>query len=544
MKGTYITPLYNQHGAATLVTALILLLAITLVTFSAARVGVIEQRTSTNDMRAKTAQDVANAGVEYGISYLTKNQALVSEYTDAKGWGNAASGVVWDFCTNQTTLPCGDGTTNIYNNLGPGFTKWLYYTLPATSNRLVQPSNVYSYALHYLSPCTNPCDVATVPSANPTVIVVAQATSPDTLAGQAISQQVVRSASGLERIPQAPIMAAGTVDLSGTMDIWGNATGILVATVGTANPATTTAAASGVSDSTISYTFPPPPPLPLVLPPAPTYQRASTLTATTGLNTITTVTTGTPLSVWTPNTATLVSGGTKTCVPFYSSNSNSSSHKVISGIGGLGSACGGHGTQDSGVVSGQDFITPATTPITHPAERVSAYLADGTPCYEPFPGNTLTTLNPAGCPNYARDLFEYIFGVPSNRSDEIKNQSTIISDCNTIQNLTAGRYWVVGNCTIRNVVVGTAAKPFVVIVEGDLDIGSNNTEFYGLIYVRGTGRSVTMNGGLFQGALVSESAIARANGNNRMVYDAQVLLNARETTGGFRPISGGWADEM
>jgi hypothetical protein len=540
MKGINITLLNNQRGAATLVTSLILLLAITLVTFSAARVGVIEQRTSTNDMRAKTAQDVANAGVDYGIAYLNKNHGLIN-VVGSNGWGpGGSSGATWQPCTNQTALPCGDGATNIYNAAGPGFTNWLYSTVP--TGKLAQPSGAYSYTVNYLSPCANnPCTGNNIiPVQDSTVVVIAQATNAnDPLAARAISQRVVRSASGLGRIPQAPIVAAGTVDLSGTMDIWGNATGILVATVGTANPATTTAAATGVSDSTISYTFPPPPPLPLVLPPAPTYQRASTLTATTGLNTITTVTTGTPLSVWTPNTATLVSNGTMTCVPFYPS-----SHNVISGIGGLGSACGGHGTQDTGVVSGQDFITPATTPITHPAERVSAYLADGTPCYEPFPGNTLTTPNPTGCPNYARDLFEYIFGVLSVRADEIKNQSTLISDCNTIHNLPAARYWVVGNCTIRNVVVGTVAKPFVVIVEGDLDVGSSNTEFYGLIYVRGAGRSARMNGGLFQGALVSESPVTRANGNHSMVYDAQVLLRASTNTGTFRPTSGGWADEM
>ncbi|MEO6696908.1 MAG: hypothetical protein ABIN45_02785, partial [Gammaproteobacteria bacterium] len=163
---------------------------------------------------------------------------------------------------------------------------------------------------------------------------------------------------------------------------------------------------------------------------------------------------------------------------------------------------------------------------------------------EPFPGTTLTPANPAGCPAFASDLFEYTFGVPSARAEEIKNQSTLLSDCNTIQNLPAARYWVVGNCSIRNVTVGTAAKPFVVIVEGDLDVGSSNTQFFGLIYVRGATRNVTMNGGLFQGALVSESPIAQVNGNNSMVYDAQVLLRASTNTGSFRPITGGWADEM
>lgn len=263
MKGINITLPDNQRGAATLVTALILLLAITLVTFSAARVGVTEQRTSTNDMRAKTAQDVANAGVEYGIAYLDKNHGLIN-VEGSNGWGaGGSSGAPWQPCTNQTALPCGDGSTNIYNAAGPGFpsANWLYYTVPP--GKLVQPSGAYSYTVSYLSPCSNPC-TNNIPVQDPTIVVIAQATNAsDPLGARAISQRVVRSASGLGRIPHAPIMAAGTVDLLGTMDIWGNATGFLQAPpLGTANPVTTTAAASGASNSDITYTDPnnPPPP--------------------------------------------------------------------------------------------------------------------------------------------------------------------------------------------------------------------------------------------------------------------------------------------
>lgn len=535
MKGINITLLNNQRGAATLVTSLILLLAITLVTFSAARVGVTEQRTSTNDMRAKTAQDVANAGVEYGIAYLNKNHGLIN-VVGSNGWGpGGSSGATWQPCTNQTALPCGDGSTNIYNAAGPGFTNWLYYTVP--TGNLAQPSDAYSYTVNYLSPCANnPCTGNNIiPVQDPTVVVIAQATNAnDPLAARAISQRVVRNASGLGRIPHAPIMAAGTVNLLGTMDIWGNATGFLQAPpLGTANPVTTTAAASGASNSDITYTDPnnPPPP------PNTTYTRTSTMTINTGLTTTTVTTTGTPLSVWASGSISQGSNGTKTCVPFFWNPNN---NLVISGTNGIGSACGGGGVSGT-AAAGSDLI-PST--VLSPTDRVSAYLADGTICLEPFPGTTLATPNPVGCPAFANDLFEYTFGVPSARSDEIKNQSTLISDCNTIHNLPAARYWVVGNCTIRNVVVGTVAKPFVVIVEGDLDVGSSNTEFYGLIYVRGAGRSARMNGGLFQGALVSESPVTRANGNNSMVYDAQVLLRASTNTGTFRPTSGGWADEM
>ncbi len=520
MKGINITLLNNQRGAATLVTSLILLLAITLVTFSAARVGVTEQRTSTNDMRAKTAQDVANAGVEYGIAYLNQNHSLmsVSTVTPAGGWGLAGSsaGAIWVACTNQTAPPCGDGNSNIYNAAGPGFTNWLYFTVPTA--KMVQPSGVYSHALHYLSPCaTNPCAAPRVPVDNPTVIVVAEATSADTLAGRAIALQVVRSAPSLGRMPQAPIMAAGTVQLSGTLDIWGNATGNLnIAAAsqpppGTANPVITTAASgSSATQGSISYTP--------MAPPGSPYTRISTMTVSAGLSTTTTVTTGTPLSVWTPAGINQQSNATTTRVPFYS-NSNTV----------LSQSVGNNST------IGPDLLL---------GERVSAYLADGTICREPFPGQTLTPANPVGCPAIAQDLFSYTFGVSSSRSDEIKNQSVLIADCNTLQNLPPARYWVQGDCAIGNTTIGTALKPYVVIVEGNLSINGNNTEIYGLVYVRGNNRDVRINGGTYYGALVSESQIDQANGNIKMVYDATVLMRTSESTGTFRSLSGGWADEI
>ena len=53
-----------QNGAATLLVAVVLLIAITLATFFAARVNIEEQRISANDYRAKEAFNAADAGLE------------------------------------------------------------------------------------------------------------------------------------------------------------------------------------------------------------------------------------------------------------------------------------------------------------------------------------------------------------------------------------------------------------------------------------------------------------------------------------------------
>ena len=56
-----------QRGVATLSTAMILLLAITLMTFAAARVSVVEQKIAANDYRAKQALHAAQAALETAV---------------------------------------------------------------------------------------------------------------------------------------------------------------------------------------------------------------------------------------------------------------------------------------------------------------------------------------------------------------------------------------------------------------------------------------------------------------------------------------------
>jgi hypothetical protein len=68
--GRYSVNIHKQGGAATLITALILLVAMTIITIFAARSAVMEQKIYANEFRAKQAFEAAEAGLEYGISYL------------------------------------------------------------------------------------------------------------------------------------------------------------------------------------------------------------------------------------------------------------------------------------------------------------------------------------------------------------------------------------------------------------------------------------------------------------------------------------------
>jgi hypothetical protein len=85
-----------QQGSTLLVAVVILLLA-SLMALMAMNVGVFEQRSSGNDLRAKVVNQVAEAGLAQGFEYLFRaNPALLD---------NAGS---WQLCDSaDTTFPCG-----------------------------------------------------------------------------------------------------------------------------------------------------------------------------------------------------------------------------------------------------------------------------------------------------------------------------------------------------------------------------------------------------------------------------------------------------
>jgi len=64
---------HQQAGAATLIVVVILLLLMTLITLTVNRDSVVEQQMTGNDIRAREAQEAAEAGLEYGVAWAGKN---------------------------------------------------------------------------------------------------------------------------------------------------------------------------------------------------------------------------------------------------------------------------------------------------------------------------------------------------------------------------------------------------------------------------------------------------------------------------------------
>jgi Tfp pilus assembly protein PilX len=209
-----------QQGVGTLPISLILLVLMTLITVYAARVGMLETRTAANKVRAEEAFQAAENGIEQGAMYIGRNRGLIDS-TDTNGWMNSASTIKWANCTaSMTTLPCGDGTQNVYG------ATWLY--ISNVGSQTMQPGQG-SYTLHLLTPCRDnnsdgTCDSSPARPYNaPPITVMAEGQSADQT-GRAVVRQAVYfyAFGGGNGAAPVPMMAPGSIGNGGTFHVVAN----------------------------------------------------------------------------------------------------------------------------------------------------------------------------------------------------------------------------------------------------------------------------------------------------------------------------------
>lgn len=204
-----------QRGYVTLVIGLILVVALTLLTLFAGRVGLLEQQTTTNQAFATDAVSAAELDLQRGIAYIRANQSGLS------GW-NWRPCIASEFA-DLTVPPCGDGNVRIYDD------NWLALTFgvdeddAAESVLGIEDDEEASHAVYFLTPNDDG-----VPAASPMVTVAAQIEeelSEDDQpsgTGRALVKQSIRFYSLVRGQPEAPLMFREPADLGGDFDVIAN----------------------------------------------------------------------------------------------------------------------------------------------------------------------------------------------------------------------------------------------------------------------------------------------------------------------------------
>ncbi|HEX4870840.1 MAG TPA: hypothetical protein VFV27_00875, partial [Nevskiaceae bacterium] len=203
---------FRQDGAAALGVSLALMVVSAIIAVGAGLVAAQEQRSVGNEVRALEARSLAEAGLNRAMIYVRQNFQNVRA-TATGGWMDPTARR-WTNCGTSVTPPCGDGTVNVFNN------RWTAYS--SVPNLGVSGETLQgSYTGHLVARASA---AGAHDPGQGLIQVVGQGVSADGQ-GRALVRQGVVFQPFLASRPDAPLIAAGTIGLSGTISVVANPNG-------------------------------------------------------------------------------------------------------------------------------------------------------------------------------------------------------------------------------------------------------------------------------------------------------------------------------
>lgn len=521
-----------QQGVATLPISLILLILLTLITVYAARVGVLETRTSANKQRAEQAFTASELVLEQGISFVSFNFERVNS-SATNGWMNAGSSVKWATCpAGDAELPCSSASDRTAwlaiknipaltltdcvdkdsdDNAGNGVDNIPNGLCDSDPTKVSKAFGEQRY-VHLMTRCRDAnndkiCDDATPRPANyPYITVVTGGESADNSGKAQVMQTVFfyDMGSGVAGAP-APLTAAGSIAGGGNFNI--------------------------VVNPDIKIDSP----------------------GSIGSN---------KLSVWAKKDV-VVGSSSATCF-----EGEAGINGFLMNATGMGIP---HYTKtnyvpdpNKQVVVIDDFY----------ANHQDLYLCRNCAC----PNNTkdgaislngttveddiLDSESASGVPHVGKwkdttfplDLFKLFTNYPESEWRTYKallaSRGRVVSSCAALNHNSQGEYWVEGNCTVTGGSddIGGPNSVVRVIVEGNVDIRAN-VYIWGVMFVFSPTHAtldVNLNGSpTFYGAMLSNTDLNLSNGSYKSRYLPILFTNTDDTTlphSGFARLSGSWQD--
>lgn len=542
----------RQGGIVTLAVGILLLLLITLVTLYGARVGLLEQRTSANEYRAKLVHGAAEAGRNNAIEFINANlevfntdePATLTDGSTVQGW-RAAGNERWgggeavdcdpgddgidqddiDGYSDAEQIACaagldGDGAQAVYFYTSPDDNDALGLDVFPVDDHATDRVGVnagkegnelrvsYNADLVLCPLNTELVDHdgdATTPEV-PRVPDAPEPTCIDDIEGSRYFAVLVRSQGYL--IDSNGDIVGEDIDSSGTVDL---------------DEASSTAVAQEV---VVKYDlFGAGPKVPLTV--ASTFGAGGSFDIVANPNGGPNVEgggkSGAPFSVWSPDSYEL-GGSTVTCQRY------------------------------------EFFATGTPEPAGDTAPNDQYEICDDCTCpdkqNEQFfylssdvKGKGIDIVDEDD--DFPDDLFLFTFGVPRTDYTILKELAEPIADCDTLDETSSGLYWSEGACEISsNSIVGTPHNPVLLISEGDVRMNGGAVMF-GVVYLFdppdvAANPDLTLNGGAYiYGAIVGDSGGAGSGtGGNVIVYDEAVLNRVKLSPELQRvsPLPGTWSD--
>lgn len=492
-------PRSRQRGMSTLIIAILLLGIVTVITIFAARVGIFEQRISSNEYRYKMAFQVAEAGLNQSMEFVKLNtRDMLSEVSG--GWlfpGDPH----WQPCTEA--LPAGMAVDpclaepdasrrdDMYRYVGPDGSAEdgilpVADVMPALDSGTGE-NEVGGFAAEYATYATLCRLDLTIPesprcSLSPAtgdvfyVTLVSEGTLTDEGA-EATVKQSFGTFRLLGNAPDAPLIAAGTAIGLGNAQIVPNPDG------------------GGF---------------------------------------------GVPISIWSKGDAQVDGASFATCqLGEWLANYGNPAPSQEDLINGVCESCSCNGLCPGyGLLSGNAMSCAAAKDKLEGEDILDV---DG--------GASDASPKVVDSKYFPTDLFAYIFGIPDSNSENFLEQNaTKVADCGTITADSAGLLWYPEEtgCDIGD--AGSLADPVVIVSDGPVSINAGS-QIFGIIYVRDeSGESELLKAtGTPQiyGSVILEGD-AKMGGTPTIIYNEAVLTNIRNSPEFLRygPVPGSWNDAL
>jgi hypothetical protein len=487
----------HQSGVITTFTGVLILVLLTLMMFFAVRVGVFEQRVSSNEMRQKQAFHAAESGIQHAKEYLKQNGDIVaSPITDMKGDGTDG----WLAPANERWLPCsGAGLDLSGSGSHPCF---------AEPNVALRPDLYYWHCDEDAPPNEGPpCD----PN-NPINVPVATGSLVD--ATEAVEVHALLCVLVIDADANPPVQGCSTdttvVDGSRymvTLLARGQADCVSGANCGAEailreQVSNFGGAAGGQAPAvplTAKNTFP--------------ASGSAEIVANPNGGGV-----GVPISLWmNQNTQCPPAGGD------------------LDLSGGSWGSCEAHEWYETERIP-DDIECPGSCSC---AVNESLSTTHG--------GSPVIGIDFVLDENFPCDLFQFYFGTPRDNYESVKGFAKVLSDCDSLGPGSSGIYWISGSsCNIQsNVVIGSAYAPVLLISAAGVTSLQGGATIFGVLYVSDVEKSAayfeSRGNNIAYGQVILDAAFGSYNGTFQVIYNENLITRV-SGTGGLGNVPGGWAD--
>ena len=145
------------------------------------------------------------------------------------------------------------------------------------------------------------------------------------------------------------------------------------------------------------------------------------------------------------------------------------------------------------------------------------------------------------------DLFQFYFGTPRSNYESVKGFAKVLSDCSTLGPGSFGVYWISGEyCDINaNSVVGSPYAPVLLISAAGTTRMAGGATIFGVLYVSDAedinAIFESQGNNIVYGQVVLDAQFGTYNGTFQVVYNEN-LLTRIAGSGAIGNVPGGWVD--